>query len=164
MNRIRLAVRRGGCIRRAALGLAMACALGVGVPAQAVSAHGEEAQPWPEVETVRTLLRAEAAAALADCRMPGVCGPNVSRTDPPLTSRKTDTIRVAAIFGSTKRLNVDIYINGALLRYRAGHGAPIAGVVEADGYQLLAVEGACVHLRRGEQDHTTCLDVGRAQP
>ncbi|CAB3729754.1 hypothetical protein LMG1873_04703 [Achromobacter piechaudii] len=125
----------------------------------------EDAQPWPEAETVRTLLRADAAAALADCREPGICPPGraVPESVAP-SARPADDIRVAAIFGSTRRLNVDVLINGALLRYRAGHGAPIAGAASQGAYQLLAVEGACVRLRRDDLDRTACLDIGGAQP
>ncbi len=141
----------------------MSCA--AGVSSQAQPSTLTEAEPWPEVETVRTLMRADAAAALADCRMPGLCQPTASAPALAETAARTpDDIRVAAIFGSTKRLSIDVWVNGTLLRYRAGHGAPIAGAVQENGYQLLAVEGACVHLRRGDLDRRTCLDAGRAQP
>lgn len=125
----------------------------------------EDARPWPEVETVQTLLRADAAAALADCRVPGICpsGRATAQPDEP-TARQIDAIRVAAIYGSTRRLNVDVVINGALLRYRAGHQAPVAGAYSARAYRLLAVEGACVHLRRDDLDHTACVDIGAATP
>lgn len=161
MNRIRLVVALG---RRTAVCVAVALSACAAAHANATPPV-EEAQAWPEVETVRTLLRADAAAALADCKVPGVCQPGVERADPgERASRQQDDIRVAAIFGSTRRLNIDVLVNGALLRYRAGHGAPVAGAVSAGGYRLLAVEGACVHLRRDEHNRTACLDVGKAHP
>ncbi|MGE8618947.1 MAG: hypothetical protein ACN6O0_14085 [Achromobacter spanius] len=159
MNRIRRAVARGP---RTAV--CVAVVLWAGAPAQA-SSPVEEAQAWPEVETVRTLLRADAAAALADCNVPGICRPGAERADPgERVSQREDDIRVAAIFGSTRRLTIDVLVNGALLRYRAGHGTPVAGAVSTGGYRLLAVEGACVHLRRDALNRTACLDVGRAYP
>jgi hypothetical protein len=161
MNRIRHTIARGP---RTAACVAVALCACAGAPAQA-SSPVEEAQAWPEVETVRTLLRADAAAALADCNVPGICRPWAERADPgERVSPRQDDIRVAAIFGSTRRLTVDVLVNGALLRYRAGHGAPVAGAVSPGGYRLLAVEGACVHLRRDELNRTACLDVGRAYP
>jgi hypothetical protein len=159
MNRIRLAVRRE------AQCLAVAVLLAVCAPAQASSPQVDEAHVWPDVETVQTLLRADAAAALADCRTPGICQTGAAPAGHSASSGpKQDDIRVAAIFGSTRRLTVDVVVNGALLRYRAGHGAPIAGAVSANGYQLLAVVGACVHLRRDEHDHMACVPLGRALP
>ncbi|MGE8569866.1 hypothetical protein D3C85_415050 [compost metagenome] len=161
MNRIRHAIARGP--RTAACVAVVLCAC-AGAPAQA-SSPVEEMQAWPEVETVRTLLRADAAAALADCNVPGICRPGAERADSgERVSQREDDIRVAAIFGSTRRLTIDVLVNGALLRYRAGHGAPVAGAVSTAGYRLLAVEGACVHLRRDELNRTACLDVGRAYP
>lgn len=161
MNRIRHAVAHGP--RTAVCVVVVLCAW-AGAPAQA-SSPVEEAQAWPEVETVRTLLRADAAAALADCNVPGICRPGAERADPgePVSQREDD-IRVAAIFGSTRRLTIDVLVNGALLRYRAGHGTPVAGAVSTGGYRLLAVEGACVHLRRDALKRTACLDVGRVYP
>lgn len=165
MNRIRLAAAPRGNARGIAFGVALAWSFSAGAQPPVSSPPVDDVQAWPEVETVHTLLRADAAAALADCRVPGVCRPGVVVDEPPVVGARTqDNIRVAAIFGSTRRLNIDVVVNGALLRYRAGHGAPVAGAVEADGYHLLAVEGACVHLRRGERDHTACLDDGRAHP
>ncbi|KAG1165723.1 hypothetical protein G6F35_018616 [Rhizopus arrhizus] len=64
---------------RAAFARGVAWVLAVGfapmsaAAAQALPPHSEAAQEWPEVETVRTRLRADAAAALADCRIPGIC-------------------------------------------------------------------------------------------
>jgi len=159
MSRIRLAARR------VAQSLIVVFSLAIGAQAQALSPHVDEAHGWPDVETVQTLLRADAAAALADCRTPGICQPGAAPADQAASAGpKQDDIRVAAIFGSTRRLTVDVVVNGALLRYRAGHGAPIAGAVSANGYQLLAVVGACVHLRRNEHDHMACVPVGRALP
>ncbi len=161
MNRIRHTIARGP---RMVVRVAVALCACAGAPAQA-SSPVEEAQAWPEVETVRTLLRADAAAALADCNVPGICRPGTERADPgEHVSAQQDDIRVAAIFGSTRRLTIDVLVNGALLRYRAGHGAPVAGAVSTGGYRLLAVEGACVHLRRDELNRTACLDVGRGYP
>ncbi len=124
-----------------------------------------EPQAWPEAETVRTLLRADAAAALADCRVPGLCQPATEAgiAKPP-SARASDDIRVVAIFGSTRRLSVDLAVNGAMLRYRAGRGEPVAGTVAAHSYQLLAIDDACVRLRRDDVERTACLDAGRAQP
>lgn len=161
MNRIRRAVVRGPST---AFCLAVTLSVCAVTHARA-SPPVEDAQAWPEVETVRTLLRADAAAALADCNVPGICRPGAEPADPEeRASPQQDDIRVAAIFGSTRRLNVDVLVNGALLRYRAGHGAPVAGAVSAGAYRLLAVEGACVHLRRDKLHRTACLDAGRAYP
>ncbi|MFY0480380.1 hypothetical protein [Achromobacter marplatensis] len=157
---------------RTAFSAGIAWVLAAGIASASVTpAHDspspDEVQAWPEVETVRTLLRADAAAALADCRMPGICqsGPSsIASTDaiiPP-----PDDIRVAAIFGVARRLIADVVVNGAMLRYQAGRAAPVAGGVSATaaGYQLLAIEGACVRLRRDAKIHTACLSAERATP
>jgi hypothetical protein len=34
----------------------------------------------------------------------------------------------------------------------------------AGAYQLLAIEDACVRLRRDDREHTACLDLGRDYP
>jgi len=145
--------------------LAMGFAPVSAAAAQALPPQSEAAQEWPEVETVRTLLRADAAAALADCRIPGICPAGAAPVvagEP--RGRPRDDIRVAAIFGLARRLSADIVVNGALLRYQAGRAAPVAGDVSAGAYQLLAIEGACVRLRRDAADHTACLATGRAEP
>jgi hypothetical protein len=152
------------------VGIAWVMAAGAAA-ASAPSAHDspspDEAQAWSEVETVRTLLRADAAAALADCRMPGICqsGPaSIASTEASI--RAPDEIRVAAIFGVARRLSADVVVNGAMLRYQAGRAAPVAGAISATaaGYQLLAIEGACVLLRRDTKIHTACLSAERAGP
>ncbi|MBO1016740.1 hypothetical protein IPU70_24495 [Achromobacter sp. SD115] len=136
------------------------------------AAHGqpspqaaEEPRPWPETETVRALLRADAAAALADCRVPGLCRSGTESATPMTPSAKaSDDIRVMAIFGPARRLNADVAINGAVLRYQAGKGAPVAGGADARAYQLLAIDDGCVRLRRGDIERTACVDAGRGQP
>lgn len=122
-------------------------------------------QPWPEVETVRALLRADAAAALSDCRVPGLCtmSEGTSSGMPP-AGRAADDIRVTAIFGTARSLNVDIVVNGTLQRYRAGRADPVAGGALAAPYRLLAVDGACVRLQRDGRDQTACLDAGSGHP
>ncbi|MGE8638455.1 MAG: hypothetical protein ACN6PR_07435 [Achromobacter sp.] len=149
--------------------VAWALAAGFGaMPATAAQAsppQSEATQEWPEVETVRTLLRADAAAALADCRIPGICPAGEAMAAPGEPQvRPRDDIRVAAIFGLSRRLSADVVVNGALLRYQAGRAAPVAGEVSAGAYQLLAIEGACVRLRRDAADHTACLAAGRVAP
>lgn len=122
-------------------------------------------QPWPEVETVRTLLRADAAAALSDCRVPGLCAMNEGKGPAmPPTGRVADDIRVTAIFGTARTLNVDIVVNGTLQRYRAGRADPVAGGALAAPYRLLAIDGACVRLQRDGRDQTACLDAGSGLP
>lgn len=126
--------------------------------------HAQTPQPWPEVETVRTLLRADAAAALADCRVPGLCGVSEGKGDAaPPVARGVDDIRVTAIFGTARALNVDIVVNGTLLRYRAGRADPVAGGALMAPYRLLAIDGACVRLQRDGREHLACLDAARGQ-
>lgn len=146
--------------------------VGIALSAAAVSAgHAQGAdpasapQPWPEVETVRTLLRADAAAAMSDCQVPGLCTMNERRgpTVPP-AGRAADDIRVTAIFGTASRLNVDIVVNGTMQRYRAGRADPVAGGGLAAPYRLLAIDGACVRLQREGRDQTACLDAGGGHP
>lgn len=166
MNRNELCIGRrrvvGRALARVALS-AVAVSAGQG-QAQAVAA-APEPQPWPETETVRTLLRADAAAALADCRAPGICAAgdaSNSQREPPV--RAADNIRVTAIFGTARSLNVDIVVNGSLLRYRAGRADPIAGGGAMAPYRLMAVDGACVRLHRDGRDQTACLEAGGIQP
>ncbi|MEN5157996.1 hypothetical protein [Achromobacter spanius] len=143
----------------------------IALSAAAVSAYQVRAadnaqtpQPWPEVETVRTLLRADAAAALADCRVPGLCGVSEGKgASAPPVAHGADDIRVTAIFGTARALNVDIVVNGTLLRYRAGRADPVAGGAMMAPYRLLAVDGACVRLQRDGREHSACLDAARGQ-
>lgn len=145
---------------------------GIALSAAAVAAgHAQSAdpapapQPWPEVETVRTLLRADAAAAMSDCQVPGLCTMNDGKGPAlPPAGRAADAIRVTAIFGTASRLNVDIIVNGTLQRYRAGRADPVAGARLGAPYRLLAIDGACVRLQRDGRDQTACLDAGGGNP
>ncbi len=165
MSRNRSGAARREALASLVLGLALYAAPVPPARSQQGPQPAEEPQAWPEAETVRTLLRADAAAALADCRVPGICQPWAeSGAAKPPAARASDDIRVMAIFGSTRRLSVDLAVNGAVLRYRAGRGEPVAGTVAAHAYQLLAIDDACVRLRRDEVERTACLDAGKAQP
>ncbi|WP_454694017.1 hypothetical protein [Achromobacter aegrifaciens] len=114
---------------------------------------------------MRALLRADAAAALADCRVPGLCRSGTESAAPMTPPAKaSDDIRVMAIFGLARRLNADIAVNGAVLRYQAGRGEPVAGGADARSYQLLAINDDCVRLRRGDIERTACVDAGRGRP
>lgn len=147
--------------RRALAGVALSTVAVSAVPVRAAD-HAQAPQPWPEVETVRTLLRADAAAALSDCRVPGLCAVAESRgAAAPSAARGTDDIRVTAIFGTARSLNVDVVVNGTLLRYRAGRADPVAGSALTAPYRLLAIDGACVRLHRDGRDQTVCLDASR---
>ncbi|WP_263913722.1 hypothetical protein [Achromobacter sp. 79A6] len=145
---------------------------GVVLVGSAILVAGARAQPavepadpqaWPEADTVRTLLRADAAAALADCRVPGIC-PVKAMAVPQTTRSVPDDIRVSAIFGVARRLQVELIVNGALLRYQAGRAAPVAGATVSQAYQLIAVEDSCVRLRRDDRDVRACLDMGSPAP
>lgn len=161
MNRNSVSAYFSAVTGRIAWALTVGAAMVSPVGAQTLPPQLEEAQAWPEVETVRTLLRADAAAALADCRVPGICLPGSAAASPERLARPADDIRVAAIFGSARRLSAEVLVNGAMLHYQAGHAAPVAGAVFVAGaYQLLAIEGACVRLRRKGADLTACLDAG----
>jgi len=165
-NRAGAASRRlvGRCLRC----LLWSAALAASVRAELPPPADEEPQAWPEAETVRTLLRADAEAALADCRVPGICpaGARPATPEHPRAHlvRPADDIRVLAIFGLARSLRVDLDVNGAVLRYQAGREAPIAGSAVAGAYRLLAIEDACVRLRREDLERTACLDIGRAYP
>lgn len=165
MNRNRHCARHRAGPGRLLLGLALAVGAASGSRAQPAAPPPQEPQPWPEAQTVLTLLRADAAAALADCKVPGVCAPGAepaSSTAP--AARARDDIRVAAIFGTARRLSIDVIVNGALLRYQAGRADPVAGSAAMDAYRLLTVDGACVRLHRDGRDHTACLDAEGARP
>ncbi|WP_313371581.1 hypothetical protein [Achromobacter animicus] len=164
MNRNELCIPRRRVAARTFAGIALSAA--------AVSAgHAQGAdpasapQPWPEVETVRTLLRADAAAAMSDCHIPGLCTMTEGKGPmAPPTGRAADDIRVTAIFGTASRLNVDIVVNGTLQRYRAGRADPVAGSRLAAPYRLLAIDGACVRVQRDGRDQSACLDAGGGHP
>ncbi|QVQ29197.1 hypothetical protein [Achromobacter deleyi] len=165
MNRNRHCVWRRPALGRLFLGVALAAGTASECRALAAAPQAQEPQPWPEAETVLTLLRADAAAALADCRVPGLCAPGgqssaLATSAPP----RRDDIRVAAIFGTARSLSVDVVVNGALLRYRAGRADPVEGAVTMDAYRLLTIDGACVRLHRDGRDHTACLDAGGVRP
>lgn len=165
MNRNRRCAWRGPAPKRLFFGVALAVGAASGCWAQTATPRALEPQPWPEAETVLTLLRADAAAALADCKVPGVCAPGgePSALATPL-SRRADDIRVAAIFGTARSLSVDVVVNGSLLRYRAGRADPVEGAATMDAYRLLTIDGACVRLHRDGRDHTACLDAGGIRP
>lgn len=163
MNRNKFCIQRRRATGRMLARIALSAAA---VSAGQVRAadHAQTPQPWPEVETVRTLLRADAAAALADCRVPALCGVSEGKGDSaPPVARGADSIRVTAIFGTARALNVDIVVNGTLLRYRAGRADPVAGGALMAPYRLLAVDGACVRLQRDGREHSACLDAARGQ-
>ncbi|MBV2157402.1 hypothetical protein EUC41_09365 [Achromobacter denitrificans] len=167
MSRNRAGAARGGHAARLVAGIVLAVALASGVRAQLPPPATEEPQAWPEAETVRMLLRADAAAALADCRVPGICpagAGSAPASGPAAPARSLDDIRVLAIFGMARSLRVDLNVNGAVLRYQSGRGAPIAGAAVAGAYQLLAIEDACVRLSRDGLERIACLDLGRAHP
>ncbi len=164
MNRNELGIPRQRAAGRMLAAIALSAAAvsaGHAHPADQASAP----QPWPDVETVRTLLRADAAAALSGCRAPGLCtvGEGNGAAMPP-AGRAADDIRVTAIFGTARSLSVDIVVNGTVQRYRAGRADPVAGGVMAAPYRLVAIDGACVRLQREGSDLTTCLDAGGAHP
>ncbi|MNQ13854.1 hypothetical protein D3C85_267810 [compost metagenome] len=164
MNRNSRGISSWSALGRLLLGIALAAGAAA-CRAHAASPQTPEPQPWPEAETVLTLLRADAAAALADCRVPGICAPGREFTASAAPSARTrDDIRVAAIFGTARSLNADVVVNGALLRYRAGRADPVAGSATMDAYRLLSIDGACVRLHREGRDHTACLDAGGTRP
>ena len=167
MNRIRVDRKPAP---RLLYGVTAATALAISLApcARAEPPPAAEPQAWPEAETVRMLLRAEAAAALADCSVPGRCPAGADQTPAAPAAapavRADDDIRVLAIYGTARRLRVDLDVNGAVLRYQAGRGAPVAGAAVAGAYRLLAIEDACVRLRRDGLERTACLDLGRSLP
>ncbi|WMD23146.1 hypothetical protein RAS12_12435 [Achromobacter seleniivolatilans] len=164
MNKTKFFALCGAVGGRAVFSLAL-LAYAANTPAEESAMPQDDAHAWPEVETVRTLLRADAAAALADCRVPGICRPGLDSLGQKVSAlRPPADIRVVAIFGISSRLKVDLIVNGTLLRYQAGRQEPIAGAVTAGVYRLLAIDGACVRLRGAEQDHTGCMDAGGNHP
>ncbi|MEB3099793.1 hypothetical protein VCS63_28430 [Achromobacter sp. D10] len=147
------------------LGLALSAMPGAAAYGQSSAPAVPDPRPWPEAQTVRALLRADAAAALADCRVPGLCRSGPEPAVPVMQPVKaSDDIRVRAIFGTARRLSADIIFNGAMLRYQAGRGEPVAGTPTARTYQLLAIDEGCVRLRRDDIERTACLDAGTARP
>ncbi|MBC9906391.1 MULTISPECIES: hypothetical protein [Achromobacter] len=165
MNRNRGAVTRSNPVAGFIGRLLLSAALVPAAHGQPSPQGADEPRPWPETETVRALLRADAAAALADCRVPGLCRPgpeSVGQAPPP--ARASDDIRVMAIFGLARRLSADVAVNGAVLRYQTGRGEPVAGAVDGRAYQLLAIDDSCVRLRRGDTERTACVDAGRGRP
>ncbi|MGE8690106.1 MAG: hypothetical protein ACN6PJ_23365 [Achromobacter sp.] len=164
MNRNRADAVCRGFAARFVRGLALSAALAPCAHAQMPPPPPEDQQAWPEAETVRALLRADAAAALADCRVPGICPAGAASVPQAAPVRPSDDIRVLAIFGVARSLRVDLNVNGAVLRYQSGRGAPVAGSAAAETYQLLAIEDACVRLRRDGLERTACLDLGRVYP
>ena len=164
MNRNELCIPRWCVARRTIAGIALSAAVVSAGHAQGVD-PASAPQPWPEVETVRTLLRADAAAAMSDCQIPDLCTMNEGKgLMAPPAGRPADDIRVTAIFGTASRLNVDIVVNGTLQRYRAGRADPVAGGSLAAPYRLLAIDGACVRVQRDGRDQTACLDAGGGHP
>jgi len=161
MNRNKFFIQRRRATGRMLARIALSAAAVSAGQARAAD-HAQTPQPWPDVETVRTLLRADAAAALADCRVPGLCGAGEGKgASAPSVAHGADDIRVTAIFGTARALNVDIIVNGTLLRYRAGRPDPVAGGALMAPYRLLAVDGACVRLQRDGREQSACLDAGR---
>ncbi len=161
MNRNERCIVRWRAAGRMLAGLALSAAAAAAGQVRAAD-PAQAPQPWPEVETVRTLLRADAAAALSDCRVPGLCAVGEAKgASAPSVARGADDIRVTAIFGTARALNVDIVVNGTLLRYRAGRADPVGGSALMAAYRLLAIDGACVRLQRDGREQLACLDAGR---
>ncbi|WP_251864491.1 hypothetical protein [Achromobacter sp. Marseille-Q4962] len=127
--------------------------------AQAGAANGEPAA-WPEAETVRMLLRADAAAALAGCQASGACPRQGLPEAAPAAAE--DRIRLAAIYGIAPRLRAEVLINGAPLRFQAGRADPVAGA--AAGYRLLGMTAGCVSLLHAGRSRQVCLDLAEGRP
>jgi len=118
--------------------------------------------PWAEAPTVRQLLQMDAAAALANRRAllvpsrqerPAGAEP-LSGTGAP----SADRVRVAAIYGVGAGLRAEVLVNDALRIYRSGRQAAEGRQSTADGYDLIAITGACVSLRKRGQPLVACLD------
>lgn len=118
-------------------------------------------QAWPESDTVRELLRSDAAAALAAQRYQKAedwiqsAKPLAERATAP-GGEKTDALRVKAIYGVGKTLQAELAINGQVLRSRPGQC--VHDTYETAAYLIVAIEGSCVRWRRGNETKTTCLN------
>lgn len=119
-------------------------------------------QAWPESDTVRELLRSDAAAALAAQRYQKAedwiqsAKPLAERVTAP-GGEKTDALRVKAIYGVGKTLQAELTINGHVLRSRPGQRVNDT-YDETAAYLIVAIEGSCVRWRRSNQTRTTCLN------
>jgi len=148
--------RAGRFVAAPLLWLAAAC--GQAAP----NAPGADPDPWADAPTVRQLLHMDAAAALANRRAllapsleSGASG--VSPPSPPGMS-PADRVQVAAIYGVGAGLRAEVLINDALRIYRSGRKQAEGRQAAVDGYDLVAITGACVSLRKGDQPLVACLE------
>lgn len=147
---------------RFAFSAGLACAGNFLVPASYALASTDVTQPWPELDTVKALLQADAAAASGGCNWDPACISPASNGAKTTKPKPADNINVDAIYGFGKQLRVELSVNGKRARYLAGRSLPEFGPGAADGaYSLLAIEGSCVRLRRAERVRTVCLGASR---
>lgn len=147
---------------RWALSASLACVGNSSVLASHGSAPASVNQSWPELDTVKALLRAEAVAASRGCHWDSACVKSASREAQANKSKPIDSIAIKAIYGLGKQLRVELSVNGRKAGYLAGQALPEFGSGAAErGYSLLAVEGSCVRLRRAETVRTVCLGAPR---
>ncbi len=150
------------CAVRLAFSAGLACAGNLFIPASCSLASTSVSQPWPELETVKALLRADAAVAAGGCNWDPACVSPTSNSAHSTKTKPADSIYVDAIYGLGKQLRVELSVNGKRARYLSGRTSPEFGPGAADGaYSLLAIDGSCVRLRRAERVRTVCLGATR---
>lgn len=129
------------------------------------------AADWPEGDTVRELLRADAQAARAASITPRQAAdwlrqpaPDARRAAAPsgaaasALSVPVDRIDLLAIYGVGAALQADVSINGVVSRYRAGRATPLASSPgHGEAYVLQGIKVPCVSLQKAGQTHNACL-------
>jgi hypothetical protein len=145
------------CLWRIAAGLAASA--GCSPPVQADAA-------WPDKDSVEHILRLETAAVLQAMQggpgrlgMPIAGAPTQASGVPgPQTDKQDDRISLAAVYGVGKRLQVELLVNGRRQRYQSNRRLP-EGVQtrQQQAYRLVAIEGRCVKVDKGEGTRRVCL-------
>lgn len=117
--------------------------------------------PWPETDTVKELLRRDAAAALVNRRYQQAADwlPQTPRAPVARPAHAAEQISLSAIYGVGRALWADIRLDGRQGRYRVGQTLPTEPQQAA--YVLVAIEGRCVRLRKSGASAIACLDEGR---
>lgn len=74
--------------------------------------------------------------------------------------------RLAALYGVGAALMAEIHVGSKAYLYVRGQPWPIGHSADRDLYRLLGMNGACVQLEKGGEQHSLCLHLllGEARP
>lgn len=67
-------------------------------------------------------------------------------------------LKLVALYGVGKKLLAEVAIGGQAHVYMRGQPLPVGAKAGPSTYLLRGMSGSCVHLERGGEEHTLCLN------